>query len=327
MVNISKCTAANLKDAATSLRSGNLVAFPTETVYGLGADATNKTAIENLYKVKGRPKDHPLIVHISSMENLDRWASEVPEYAIRLARTFWPGSMTLILPRTNLAKNFITGSQENVALRVPSHSLALSLLAEFEAQGGVGVAAPSANRFGRVSPTTAEAVYEELSDYLSPVDLILDGGPCQVGVESTIINCTKAVPEILRPGAITTKLIYDQTGIEIHHDENDLKHSEVKVSGLLKSHYAPKAKVFLSIEAQPGDGFIALSNISTPTGAVRLASPTTNFEYAQILYRALRSADNQRLVNVYVVPPSGNDIAIAVRDRLQRCASSISKNL
>lgn len=323
MSNISIYTAANLKDAATSLRSGNLVAFPTETVYGLGVDATNGQAVAKLYRVKGRPVDHPLIVHISSIANLDKWARDVPAYAIRLARTFWPGPMTLILRRTKLAKNFITGSQDNVALRVPSHSLALSLLAEFEAQGGVGVAAPSANRFGKVSPTTAEAVYEELSDYLSPTDLILDGGPCPVGVESTIINCTQAIPEILRPGAITTKLIYDQTGIEIHHDENDSKHSEVKASGLLKSHYAPKAKISLSIEAQPGDGFIALSNISTPTGAVRLASPRTNLEYARELYQALRSADNQQLTEVYVVPPTGNDIAIAIRDRLMRCASSL----
>jgi len=320
MANISKCTAANLKDAATSLRSGNLVAFPTETVYGLGADAINKSAIENLYKVKGRPKDHPLIVHISSMENIGRWARDVPEYAIRLARTFWPGSMTLILPRTNLAKNFITGSQDNVALRVPSHSLALSLIAEFEAQGGVGVAAPSANRFGKVSPTTAEAVYEELSDYLSLADLILDGGPCQVGVESTIINCTQSVPEILRPGALTIKLIYDQTGIEVNHSRNYSNQNKIKVPGSMQSHYAPKAKVFLSAKARPGDGFIALSNIETPAGAVRLANPRTNLEYARELYQALRSADNLQLTKVYVVPPIGNDIAIAVRDRLLRCA-------
>ena len=323
MANISTCTESTLKDAATSLRSGNLVAFPTETVYGLGTDATNEQAVAKLYQVKGRPVDHPLIVHISSIENLDRWASEVPEYAIKLARTFWPGSMTLILPRTNLAKNFITGSQDNVALRVPSHSLALSLLAEFEALGGVGVAAPSANRFGKVSPTTAEAVYEELSDYLSPEDLILDGGPCQVGVESTIINCTKVVPEILRPGALTIKLIYDQTGIEVNHSRNYSNQNKIKVPGLMQSHYAPKAKVFLSAKARPGDGFIALSNIETPTGAVRLANPRTNLEYARELYQALRLADNKQLTKVYVVPPTGNDIAIAIRDRLMRCASSL----
>lgn len=321
MANISTCTASTLKDAATLLRTGNLVAFPTETVYGLGIDATNEQAVAKLYQVKGRPVDHPLIVHISSISSLEKWATDVPEYAIKLAYTFWPGSMTLILPRTNLAKNFITGSQDNIALRVPSHPLALSLIAEFEAQGGVGVAAPSANRFGKVSPTTAEAVYEELSDYLSPADLILDGGPCQVGVESTIINCTQAVPEILRPGALTIKLIYDQTGIEVNHSRNYSNQNKIKVPGSIQSHYAPKATVFLSAKARPGDGFIALSNIETPTGAVRLANPRTNLEYARELYQALRSADHKQISKVYVVPPNGDDIAIAIRDRLLRCVS------
>ena len=200
MVLISSCTASTLKDAAASLRSGNLVAFPTETVYGLGVDATNKDAVAHLYQVKGRPSDHQLIVHISSMANLDKWAREIPEYAIKLVRTFWPGPITLILPRTNLAKDFITGNQDSVGIRVPPPPLATALLKQFEDQGGLGVAAPSANRFGKVSPTTADAVVEELSSYLSPTDLILDGGPCQVVVESTIINCTEDFPEILRPG-------------------------------------------------------------------------------------------------------------------------------
>jgi len=188
---ISNCTAAAVTDAATTLLRGNLVAFPTETVYGLGADASNKDAVARIYQVKGRPADHPLIVHISSAAQLDKWASEIPEYAIKLARAFWPGPMTLILPRTDLAKDFITGGQNNVGVRVPEHSVALALLKEFEKQGGQGIAAPSANRFGKVSPTTASAVSDELSDYLSKDDLILDGGPCAVGVESTIIDCTK----------------------------------------------------------------------------------------------------------------------------------------
>jgi L-threonylcarbamoyladenylate synthase len=323
MVDISIGTAATLKGAATSLRAGNLVAFPTETVYGLGADATNEQAVARLYSVKARPVDHPLIVHISSLANLDKWARDVPEYAIKLAHSFWPGPLTLILPRTNLAKNFVTGGQDNVALRVPSHSFALSLISEFEAQGGIGVAAPSANRYGKVSPTTAEAVAEELSSYLSPTDLILDGGPCQVGVESTIINCTQAVPEILRPGAVTINLINDHTGIEPVICSNYSNQNKIKAPGLMQSHYAPKATVFLSIKAQPGDGFIALSNIDTPNGAVRLASPRTNLEYARVLYQALRLADNQQLSKVYVVPPIGDDIAIAIRDRLLRCASLI----
>ena len=320
MANISKCTAPNLKDAATSLRSGNLVAFPTETVYGLGADATNKSAIENLYKVKGRPKDHPLIVHISSMKNLYRWASEVPEYAIKLARTFWPGPMTLILPRTNQAKDFITGNQDSVGIRVPSHPLASALLTEFEDQGGLGVAAPSANRFGKVSPTTANDVFEELSGYLSPADLILDGGPCQVGVESTIINCTKDIPEILRPGAITAIMISDLTSLQVNQVTTSSYKSTIKSPGLLQSHYAPKAKVFLSTTPNPGDGFIALADVQTPSGAIRLASPKDTKEYAQILYKALRLADTKQLPNVIVIPPTGDDLAIAICDRLEKCA-------
>ena len=198
MAIISRCTESTLKNAATSLRSGNLVAFPTETVYGLGADATNHGAIVKLYEAKGRPQDHPSIVHLSSISNLDKWARDIPDYARKLARVFWPGPMTLILPRTNLAKDFISGSQDSVGIRVPSHPLATAILKEFEDQGGLGIAAPSANRFGKVSLTTADAVFEELNRYLSPTDLILDGGPCEVGVESTIINCTQDVPEILR---------------------------------------------------------------------------------------------------------------------------------
>ena len=320
MVLISSCTASTLKDAAASLRSGNLVAFPTETVYGLGADATNENAVDHLYQVKGRPSDHPLIVHISSMANLDKWAREIPEYAIKLARTFWPGPMTLILPRTNLAKDFITGNQDSVGIRVPSHPLATALLTEFEDQGGLGVAAPSANRFGKVSPTTADAVVEELSGYLLPTDLILDGGPCQVGVESTIINCTQDIPELLRPGAITANMISDLIGLQIKQIATGSNKLTIKAPGLLQSHYAPKAKVFLSTTPNPGDGFIALSDIQTPPGAIRLASPKDTKEYAQLLYQALRLADTKQLPNVIVIPPTGHDLAIAICDQLEKCA-------
>ena len=320
MVIISSCTSSTLKDAARSLRSGNLVAFPTETVYGLGVDATNKDAVAYLYQVKGRPSDHPLIVHISSMANLDKWAREIPEYAIKLARTFWPGPMTLILPRTNLAKDFITGNQDSVGIRVPSHPIATALLTEFEDQGGLGVAAPSANRFGKVSPTSANAVVEELSDYLSPTDLILDGGPCKVGVESTIINCTKDFPEILRPGAITATMISGLIGLQENKIARGSNKSTIKAPGLLQSHYAPKAKVFLSTTPNSGDGFIALSDIPTPPGAIRLASPKDTKEYAQILYQALRFADTKQLHNLIVIPPTGDDLAIAICDRLEKCA-------
>jgi len=320
MVLISSFTASTLKDAAASLRSGNLVAFPTETVYGLGVDATNKEAVAHLYQVKGRPSDHPLIVHISSMANLDKWARKFPEYAIKLARTFWPGPMTLILPRTNLAKDFITGNQDSVGIRVPSHPLATALLTEFEGLGGLGIAAPSANRFGKVSPTSANAVVEELSDYLSPTDLILDGGPCQVGVESTIINCTKDFPEILRPGAITATMISGLIGLQENKIARGSNKSTIKAPGLLQSHYAPKAKVFLSTTPNSGDGFIALSDIPTPPGAIRLASPKDTKEYAQILYQALRFADTKQLPNLIVIPPTGDDLAIAICDRLEKCA-------
>ena len=319
MTTISNCTASVLKDAAASLLAGNLVAFPTETVYGLGADATNAKAVASIYEVKGRPTNHPLIVHISSTEALDKWARDIPEYAIKLARTFWPGPMTLVLPRTDLAKDFITGGQDNVAIRVPSHPLAISLLNEFEDLGGLGVAAPSANRFGKVSPTTADAVFQELSDFLSPTDLILDGGPSQVGVESTIINCTQSVPEILRPGAITSTMIYAQIGLLVSQSNSNNYDIKLKVPGSLQSHYAPIAKVFLSTTANPGDGFIALSNTPTPPGAIRLASPTNNREYAQILYQALRLADTKKLQKVIVIPPTGDDLALAIIDRLQKC--------
>jgi L-threonylcarbamoyladenylate synthase len=320
MAIISNCTASTLKDAAASLRSGNLVAFPTETVYGLGANATDQDAVAYLYQVKGRPGDHPLIVHISSMKNLGKWARDIPDFAIKLSRAFWPGPMTLILPRTNLAKDFITGNQDSVGIRVPSNPIANALLDQFEEQGGLGVAAPSANRFGKVSPTTTNAVVEELSDYLSPADLILEGGPCEVGVESTIINCTKGSPEILRPGAVTATMISELIGFQVNQIVTDRDKLTIKAPGLLQSHYAPKAKVFLSTITNPGDGFIALSDIPTPPGAIRLASPRDNKEYAQLLYQALRLADTKQLPNVIVVPPTGDDLAIAIRDRLEKCS-------
>ena len=309
-----------IRESAAALLDGRLVAFPTETVYGLGVDATSKAAVAHLYQVKGRPSDHPLIVHISSMTNLDKWAREIPEYAIKLARTFWPGPMTLILPRTNLAKDFISGNQDSVGIRVPSHPLASALLKEFEELGGLGVAAPSANRFGKVSPTTASDVFEELSSYLSPSDLILDGGPCEVGVESTIINCIQDIPQILRPGAVTATMISNLIGLKVNQITTSSNKSTIKASGLLQSHYAPKAKVFLSTTPNLGDGFIALSDLPTPPGAIRLASPKNNKEYAQLLYQALRLADTKQLPNVIVIPPTGDDLALAICDRLEKCA-------
>jgi len=322
MTIISNCTASALKDAAASLIAGNLVAFPTETVYGLGADASNQQAVARIYEVKGRPTNHPLIVHISSINNLDKWAKDIPEYAVKLARAFWPGPMTLILPRTDLAKDFITGGQNNVGIRVPAHTVALSLLKEFESQGGLGVAAPSANRFGKVSPTCAGDVKAELSDYLKSNDLVLDGGLSSVGIESTIINCTNTIPTILRPGAITAIMINNLLGIQIEvFVKNDS--DQIRAPGLLESHYSPKARVFLSGTPAIGDGFIALSKFPTPPGVIRLTSPATNEEYARTLYQGLRLADSKKLSKVFVIEPAGNDIAVAVCDRLQKAAESI----
>ena len=315
---ISNCTESAIKDAAASLISGNLVTFPTETVYGLGADAVNKDAVSRIYEVKGRPVDHPLIVHISSIERLDKWARDIPEYAIKLARSFWPGPMTLILPRTKLAKDFITTGQDNVGIRVPSHTVALKLLKEFESQGGLGVAAPSANRFGKVSPTTAQAVFDELSDYLALNDLILDGGPSQVGVESTIIDCTQRLPVIIRPGEVSREMIEELLSIKL--PIFDTQSNQIKAPGLLTSHYSPNAKVFLTGTPAPGDGLIALSSFTTPTGVVRVASPATNEEFAQILYEAFRSADRKGLSRVFVIPPAGDGIAVAINDRLTKSA-------
>jgi len=317
MAKISSCTASTLKDAATSLLSGNLVAFPTETVYGLGVDATNKDAVARLYKVKGRPSDHPLIVHISAMGNLDKWAREIPEYAIKLARNLWPGPLTLVLPRTNLVKNFITGSQDNVGIRVPKHPVANALLKVFEELGGLGVAAPSANRFGKLSPTSAKDVEDELFPFLAINDLILDGGICQVGLESTIVDCTLKIPRILRPGVISKSMVSEITGLELKSFQTD---KQVKASGLLKSHYSPSAKVFLMGNPGIGDGFIALSDIETPKGAIRLAAPKDVTQYAQLLYRALRMADQKRIKKVFVITPNEGEISVAINDRLAKAA-------
>jgi len=312
---LSFCTADALARAAEDLKAGALVAFPTETVYGLGADATNAEAVARIYQVKGRPADHPLIVHLADMQDISEWAAEIPDYAIKLARAFWPGPMTLILPRTELAEDFITGGQETVGLRVPDHTLALALLNEFQKVGGKGLAAPSANRFGQVSPTTALAVQEELGEYLDEKDLILDGGPSSVGVESTIIDCTGNAPRILRPGAITIEMIESTTGLQLEDRED-----EIRVSGSLEQHYAPLAQIVLDGHPRPGDGYIALKSYPTPEGAIRLAAPTDNEDFARLLYGALREADSQEIDVVVVVQPEGADIAIAIRDRLKRAS-------
>jgi L-threonylcarbamoyladenylate synthase len=315
---ISNCTASVIKDAASALINGDLVAFPTETVYGLGANATDEGAVAKIYQVKGRPTDHPLIVHISSIENVDKWARDVPEYAIKLARTFWPGPMTLILKRSTLAKDFITGGQGNVGIRIPSHPVALALLTEFEKLGGSGIAAPSANKFGAVSPTTAKAVYEEVGNYLGAKDFILNGGLCAIGLESTIIDCTNLKPIIIRPGAVTISNI--QKSLNLTNIDLAEK-SQIRASGGLVNHYSPKAEVLINGIPMDGDGLIALSEIKTPKGVIRLANPNNPEEYAQILYAALREGDLKKIKRIIVIPPNGTGLAVAINDRLMKAST------
>ena len=315
---ISNPTQDEIKIAAKALKNGHLVSFPTETVYGLGADATNEKAVGKIYAAKGRPKNHPVIVHISSSNELENWAIEIPEYAIRLGSAYWPGPMTLILKRNSLALDFITGGQESVGLRVPNQQVALSLIKEFEKLGGLGIAAPSANRFGSVSPTTARAVEEELGSFLGSEDLILEDGQCEIGVESSIIDCTQVNPVVLRPGAITKEMIEEVTDLTISLQVGG---REMRASGLLDSHYAPNAKVILGLSAQPGDGFLALGQIPTPIGSIRLASPVSIEDYGRDLYRALRKGDQLGLNKIYVVEPEGPGLAIAIRDRLAKASA------
>ena len=304
-----------MQAAAQALIAGHLVAFATETVYGLGADATNSDAVAKIFAAKDRPKDHPLIVHVSSFEAAVQWADEVPDYVGKLAENFWPGPMTLILKRSVLAIDDITGGQYTVGVRVPSHPIAQELLAAFELLGGKGVVAPSANRFGKVSPTTSEAVRQELEQYLSAEDLILDGGQSSVGIESTIIDCTSELPQILRLGAITASMILAATGLQLKNDA-----SEIRVSGSLDSHYAPNASLILNQTANAGDGLIALRSIQTPNGVIRLAAPATIEEYANQLYLALRKADDLGLSRVVAITPEGDELSEAINDRLMRAS-------
>ncbi len=313
MTIISHCTLETLNKAAKALRQGHLVIFPTETVYGVGGDAESEEAVRRIYEVKGRPLDHPVIVHIGEMLSLDHWISEIPDYAIKLARDFWPGSMTLVLPRSQNARNLITGGQESVGLRIPAHPLALQLLREFHAQGGKGIAAPSANRFGEVSPTTARAAEEGLGSWLSESDIILDGGPCVVGIESTVIDCCGDRPRILRPGAITKEMIEQSTGLDV-----DETLGLIRVSGALENHYAPKAHVYVGELQVSGAGFIALGVEPTPPGMIRLAAPRDVNEYARVLYRSLKDADFQGLTSIVIIPPEGEGLAEAIRDRIEK---------
>lgn len=302
--------------AAMALKNGYLVAFPTETVYGLGADATNQDAVSRIFSIKNRPKNHPLILHLGSINEIENWAIEIPDYAYKLANKYWPGPMTLILKRRSNVKDFVTGGQETVGIRIPNHEIALSLLQEFKKIGSGAIVAPSANKFGKVSPTSFEHVNQELLKDLDSNDLILDGGQCQIGVESSIIDCTKNFPKVLRPGAISEEQITEIIELDLSS-----KPTDIRVSGSFKSHYAPNAKVLLDQTPAPGDGFIALKNIPTPQGAIRVGEPLNIEEFAKNLYSNLRRVDELALEKVVVIQPQGLGLAVAIRDRLKKASS------
>lgn len=311
--------------AAKALASGHVAVVPTETVYGLAAVADDPTAVARIFAIKGRPVDHPLIAHVVSAEAARAWASHIPTHAEALMERFWPGPLTLVLARSHRAADYITGGQDTVAIRVPGSPVTREVLRELGSLKGdpaVAIAAPSANRFGRVSPTTAQHAAEELGEQLESEDVILDAGPCVVGVESTIVDCTGDAPVVLRPGKVTAKEITEATGLELGSG------SDVRAPGTLAAHYSPHARVSLvqadDLATSPPDagiGLIALASIPTPAGAVRLCAPHTIEEFAACLYRALREADALELKRVVAVAPPGDGLAEAIRDRLQRAAA------
>jgi len=314
--------AASVRQAAALLRDGEVVALPTETVYGLAADATNATAVERVFAIKGRPADHPLIVHLLDADALDDWAVEIPEEARMLAGACWPGPLTIVLRRAPTVLDAVTGGLDTVAVRVPAHPVARAVLAEF----GGALAAPSANRFGRVSPTTATAVAEDLGD---DVALILDGGACRVGVESTIVDCSGEVIVVLRPGGITVERISELLDRPVPIG------GSTRVPGTLPAHYAPRARVVLADDREAtavagahlaAGRTVALLASTVPMGlsdrVAVLEPPETDEEYARVLYDRLRTADHHGIDVVVAVPPHPVGIGLAVRDRLERAAAS-----
>jgi L-threonylcarbamoyladenylate synthase len=312
----------DIAQAVAALAAGKLCAIPTETVYGLAANALDESAVARVFAAKERPADHPLIVHVATASDVSEWITELPQWAVDLTNAVWPGPLTIVGPRTALASNAVTGNQDTVAVRVPSHPLAQVLLQQLKTQGVKGVVAPSANRFGHVSPTSAAHVSADLGEYLDAHgDLILDGGDCQVGVESTIVLATGSQPVILRPGAVTAADIKRITGVEVSEETTNAP----RVSGALDSHYSPTAQVILITAVSQSTfeskaGFLALAQTPTPTGLVRLASPETIEDFAHELYGSLRAGDDLKLKTIYVVPPSGDGLAQAINDRLQRAA-------
>jgi len=308
-----------IQHATKVLRAGGLVAIPTETVYGLAADAENPAAVLKIFAAKGRPSFHPLIAHIASVDALPQWAATVPDSAKRLAERFWPGPLTMILPRSERVPGVVTGDLPTVGLRVPAHPLAQSLLEEF----GGGLAAPSANRFGRVSPTTAQHVREELGDR---VDLILDGGPCQVGLESTIVDLSGERPVLLRPGAVTP----EQLSAVLPNLELDPAESATHCSGRLESHYAPRASVQIVAQEELSErlareiGRVAVLSAVQPTSTAEFdwsPMPADPVAYARQLYSRLREIDERQIPQALVVLPAEAGIGLAIADRVRKAAA------
>ncbi|WP_237536762.1 L-threonylcarbamoyladenylate synthase [Streptomyces sp. SID5785] len=314
---------SDVEKAADVLRAGGLVALPTETVYGLGADAENPAAVARIFEVKGRPPTHPLIVHIGSADRLDDWVEEVPDTARLLARRFWPGPLTLVLRRGRRVPLEATGGLETVAVRVPDHPVALALLSAF----GGGVTAPSANRFGAVSPTVADHVRTELGD---AVDFVLDGGPCEVGVESTIVDVTGPVPSILRPGGVTREELEAALGAPLAVPET----STVRVPGQHPSHYAPRARVVLvepgrvAAEAERAQEaghrvgvLLPAESAGTPVEAHAVVTlPASLAVYARGLYGYLRALDEQGCDLIVASLPPEEGLGLAITNRLHRAA-------
>jgi L-threonylcarbamoyladenylate synthase len=313
----------DIERAVTVLREGGVVAVPTETVYGLAADAHNPEAVGRVFSIKGRPPDHPLIVHIAGADALSDWAIDIPASAYQLAEHFWPGPLTVILKRRPDVLDVVTGGQDTVGLRVPNHPLALELLRRFSG----GLAAPSANRFGRISPTAPQHVADELG---AAVDFILDGGPCHVGVESTIVNLTVDPPLVLRPGGITNAALSEVLGVPVI---TSAKPGGIRASGLLVSHYAPRTPLMLlptdalwhevekQIAARTKLAVMLLDVSSLPkTAAHPVAMPANPDAYARRLYATLRELDLGGFDLILVEAVPSTDAWAAVADRLRRAA-------
>ncbi len=312
--------------AADLLRQGRLVAFPTETVYGLGADAGNPNAVAAIFKAKGRPVDHPLIVHIADIDSLGNWVSCVPDEALKLAEQFWPGPLTMILNKQPQVPLVVTGGQQTVGIRIPNHPVALALLKSF----GGGIAAPSANRFCRISPTQALHVYEELGN---SVDMILDGGACQVGLESTIIDLSGNMPRLLRPGLITSQEIADILKIDINIPHAS-KPNEIRAPGMMEVHYAPRTPAMLCPAEQLPDRIRLLQNSGKKFGLLScqleitetsqlcvLRLPQQADAYAQKFYAALRELDRLQLDFILVEQPHQTEPWQAINDRLKKATT------